>query len=141
MEQPLLDTDIYSEILRAKNASIVRTASAYRIQFGKYTLSVTTVVELVQGLQRAERIDRLPSLKEALKAEEILVLDYESAILAGQIYGKLQRTGQTIGRADPLIAGMAIRHDLRLVTGNTEHFERIVRLGFPLRLENWRGAH
>jgi predicted nucleic acid-binding protein len=67
-----------------------------------------------------------------------VTVDAAAAVVAGTIYGELQRAGQTIGRADPMIAGVALRHDLTLVTGNTQHFERIVRLGFGLRLENWR---
>jgi len=50
----------------------------------------------------------------------------------------LEKTGQTIGRADPLIAGIALQHNLILITGNTKHFERIVRLGYPLRMDDWR---
>jgi predicted nucleic acid-binding protein len=37
-----------------------------------------------------------------------------------------------------MIAGIAIRFGLTLVTGNTEHFERIRSLGYSLALENWR---
>jgi len=44
----------------------------------------------------------------------------------------------TIGRADPLIAGIALQNDLLLVTGNTRRFQRIVDLGFPLSLQDWR---
>jgi tRNA(fMet)-specific endonuclease VapC len=73
-----------------------------------------------------------------LASEEVLALDREAASIAGRIYGELERTGQTIGRLDPLIAAIAIHHDLELVTGNEKHFERVVSLGFPLRLGNWR---
>jgi predicted nucleic acid-binding protein len=37
-----------------------------------------------------------------------------------------------------MIAAVAIRHGLTLVTGNTAHYERIQRLGYLLTLENWR---
>jgi len=46
--------------------------------------------------------------------------------------------GQPIGTADPMIAAIAIEHGLQLVTGNTAHFQRIQRLGYPLTLANWR---
>jgi tRNA(fMet)-specific endonuclease VapC len=55
-----------------------------------------------------------------------------------EIYGELEKSGQTIGRADPFIAGIAIAHNLQLVSGNTKHFERIAVLGFPLSLADWR---
>jgi predicted nucleic acid-binding protein len=69
-----------------------------------------------------------------------LTLDGQTAELAGWIYGDLERTGQTIGRADPMIAAIALQHGLSLVTGNQAHFRRIAALGYPLKLENWRQA-
>jgi predicted nucleic acid-binding protein len=50
----------------------------------------------------------------------------------------LERTGQPIGRADPMIAALALRHDLTLVTGNIAHYQRIQALGYNLSLDNWR---
>ncbi len=37
-----------------------------------------------------------------------------------------------------MVAAIALRHDLTLITGNLSHFERIASLGYPLRLDNWR---
>ncbi len=65
-------------------------------------------------------------------------MDFTAAGLAGRIAGDLDRAGQTIGMADPLIAAIALEHNLELVTGNAAHFQRIVRLGYPLTLVNWR---
>ena len=62
----------------------------------------------------------------------------DTAVLAGRIYGDLERTGQPIGRADPMIAATAVARDLVLVTGNGAHYERIQQLGYALELENWR---
>ena len=68
----------------------------------------------------------------------MLPLDLDAAVLAGRMYGDLERTGQPIGRADPMIAATAIVHDLVLVTGNGAHYERIRQLGYALELDNWR---
>jgi tRNA(fMet)-specific endonuclease VapC len=138
MDEAILDTDIYSEILRAKNPKLVASAVAYRQQFGVYSLTAASVVELVTGLQKIGAFARLQAVLVALSSEEILPLDRESAIVAGKIHGELMRAGRTIGRIDPMIAGVALSRDLRLVTGNTQHYERIVHLGFPPRLDNWR---
>jgi tRNA(fMet)-specific endonuclease VapC len=70
----------------------------------------------------------------------LLPLDHERAKLAGMILGDLHRSGQPIGRIDPFIAATAIEANALLITGNTRHFERVQRLGYPLRLDNWRGA-
>jgi tRNA(fMet)-specific endonuclease VapC len=138
MEPVLLDTDTVSEIWRGKNPRVTENARIYRQEFGQYTTSAVTVVEIVKGFAHAKRDDQLPGLNQRLATEEVLPLDSVAAVLAGRIYGELDRTGQTIGRSDPMIAAIALRHGLTLVTGNTNHFQRIVDLGFPLKLANWR---
>ena len=37
-----------------------------------------------------------------------------------------------------MVAAIALQHNLVLVTGNTKHFERILNLGYPLSLHDWR---
>ena len=50
MNKALLDTDILSEILKAKNAGVVANAIKYKEGFGHFTISVITVMEIVKGL-------------------------------------------------------------------------------------------
>jgi tRNA(fMet)-specific endonuclease VapC len=138
MEKALLDTDIFSEILKGVDLNVATAASAYRAAFNQYTLSIVSVVEIVKGYHRARREARIQSFLTGLGAVELLSFDLDSAELAGRITADLERTGQPIGRADPLIAAIALRHDLTLVTGNQAHFQRIQALGYGLRLENWR---
>jgi hypothetical protein len=38
VNKALLDTDIYSEVLKAKNPSVAQNAAAYRQQHGVYTV-------------------------------------------------------------------------------------------------------
>ena len=141
MERSLLDTDTFSEVLRGRDVAIRGKANAYFSVFGRFTFSVTTVTELIEGLRRQGRDDRIASLLEKLESErhEVIPIDLEAAKIAGHIFGDLNRTGQPIGRSDPFIAAIAIREAVQLVTGNTKHFERIQSLGYPRRLENWRG--
>jgi tRNA(fMet)-specific endonuclease VapC len=117
---------------------VARNAATYRQHFGCYTISAVTVAEMVKGFQKMGREDRIQTLIAGLAAEEILPLDYDGAIIGGKIYGELEKSGQTIGRADPLIAGIALHHRLTLITGNAKHFERIIALGFPLAIRDWR---
>jgi tRNA(fMet)-specific endonuclease VapC len=138
MDRALLDTDTFSEIIKAKNTGVLRKASEYRQRFSRYTISAVTLTEIVKGLQKRDRQDLIQDLVSRLANEELLPLDRDAGVIAGRIYGELEKTGQTIGRADPLIAGIALAHNLTLVTGNTKHFERIIALGFPLSLEDWR---
>ena len=138
MDRALLDTDMFSEVLKARDQNVVRNARAYRQQFGRYTISAVTVTEMVKGFQKRGREDRIQSLVAGLVSEELLPLDRDAAVIAGRIYGELERTGQPIGRADPLFGGIALAHNLVLVTGNGKHFERVITLGFPLSLADWR---
>lgn len=43
MERSLLDTDIFSEALRARDPAIRAKADAYLDVFGRFTLSVITI--------------------------------------------------------------------------------------------------
>lgn len=139
MRKSLLDTDILSEVLKGVDQAVVSAASTYRSHHGFLTTSVVTVMEIVKRLQRVERHDRIDGfLASVSESEEVLPFGISCSTLAGRIYGDLERIGQPIGRADPMIASIAIDNDLVLVTGNTSHFERIQQLGYPLELANWR---
>ena len=139
MRKSLLDTDIFSEVLKGIDEAVVSTASRYRAEYGVLTTSAVTVMEIVKGLKRVDREDRIAGfLSNVSESEEVLSFGFSCSSLAGRIYGDLERTGQPIGRADPMIASIAIENGLALVTGNTSHFERIQQLGYPLELTNWR---
>lgn len=138
MAKSLLDTDMFSEILKGINQSIVTKAADYRAAFGFYTLSVITVMEIITGFHKLQREDRITEFQTQLRNAEILPFDRPCSELAGRIYADLERTGQPIGRADPMIAAIAIHYNLNLVTGNTAHYERIRQLDYELKLDNWR---
>jgi tRNA(fMet)-specific endonuclease VapC len=138
MDRALLDTDTLSEIMRAKNPKVIAASAAYLQQFGRYTITTLTVIEIVKGYQRRGREDRLQQFLTLIPDLDVLTLNVSSAEVAGRMIGDLERTGQPIGRADPMIAAIAIHHGLTLVTGNTAHYQRLQTLGYPLVLENWR---
>ena len=138
MNKALLDTDIYSEVLKAVDQNVARNAAAYRKANGILTISVITVMEVIQGLQKVGGSNRIPTFRNAIAPEEILSFDHDAADLAGQIAGDLDRVGRPIGRCDPMIGAIAMTHSLDLVTGNTAHYQRLQQLGYPLALVNWR---
>jgi tRNA(fMet)-specific endonuclease VapC len=69
VDKALLDTDIFSEILKGIDQNVVAHATAYRAALGHYTISVITVMEIVKGLHK------LPA---------ILILSFRGAWIAGQ---------------------------------------------------------
>jgi tRNA(fMet)-specific endonuclease VapC len=138
VSKSLLDTDILSEILKNRNPLVAARATEYRSRFGHYTISSITVMEVVCGYKRALKLDLLDTFRTRLAYVEVLPFSTGTAELAGLIDADLQNSGQTVGRADPMIAAIAIEYRLTLVTGNTAHFSRIADLGYELRLDNWR---
>jgi tRNA(fMet)-specific endonuclease VapC len=138
LDKALLDTDIFSEVLKGIDPHVVAQAIAYRAIFGRYTISTITVLEIVKGLHKMQREDRIQQFLDGLTTIDVLTLDVRSAEVAGRIYADLERTGQPIGRADPIIAAIALEHGLTLITGNQAHYQRIQNLGYELRLDNWR---
>lgn len=117
---------------------LVTRAVEYKEIFGQFTISAITIMEIVAGLHKAGRVDALRKFVGSLQAIEALPFDDECSITAGRMIADLEKTGQPIGKADPMIAAIAVRNDLMLVTGNTTHYERLQKLGYSLILDNWR---
>lgn len=138
MRRALLDTDIFSEVAKGKNETVRRRALAYTSTIGPLAISTVTVVEVVKGLRKVGREQEIDRFLANLPKLEVFPLDTIAAEHAGRIYGDLERLGQPIGRADPMIAGVALARGLVLVTGNRGHYERIIRAGHPIEIEDWR---
>lgn len=137
-QKSLLDTDIFSEILKGKNIKVITKAIAYKAIFKHYTISVITVSEIVKGWRKVNRNERVEEFLLNLNHLEVLSLDRQSAELSGLIQADLEKTGNPIGLADILIASIAISNNLILVTGNIKHYQKIQLLGYPLIINNWR---
>ena len=138
MNRALIDTDIFTEMIKGVNPIVAIHAADYRTTFSRYTVSAATMMEIVRGYQQKQASRQLQAFLNAMNTEEVIPFDQTTAELAGQIAGDLARTGQPIGVADPMIAATALLHRLDLVTGNTNHFERVRQLGYSLSLIDWR---
>jgi len=136
--EALLDTDILSEVMKGRNEAVRSRATEYLAQYAAFSISAVTALEVVKGLQKARREPELQRFVNSLSSVRVLPLGQPEAVLAGKIYGDLERLGKPIGRADPMIAATAIVHGLVLVTGNQEHYQRVCDAGYSLSLDNWR---
>lgn len=134
----LIDTDILSELMREKNATVMARADAYMQAHGALSVSTLSVFEVMQGLHRMNRLAQARSVAVWLGDCELIEFDADCAFLAGEIGGALIRTGRVIGLADTCIAATAVRHKRMLVTGNERHYEYVRTAGFALAFENWR---
>jgi tRNA(fMet)-specific endonuclease VapC len=86
------------------------------------------------------REDRVAQFEASLVAAETLPFDDVAARLAGRINADLERSGRPIGMPDVMIAAIALKNGLRLVTGNVLHFEWVRSLGYELGIEAWRSG-
>lgn len=102
------------------------------------TTSAITVAEIVYGFRRIGREDRVTQFEASLDAAAVLALDDAAARLAGRINADLERAGRVIGMPDVLIAAIALRNGLPIVTGNVAHFEHVRLVGYDLYIDNWR---
>ena len=66
MNKALLDTDILSEVGKGLDPNVVRNAAAYRSAHGFLTLSVISLMEVIQGYQRVGGLARIHAFRTAL---------------------------------------------------------------------------
>lgn len=140
MNRCLLDTDILSEIIKGRDLVVAAKARAYVAHLGRFTTSAVSVAEIIYGFRRIGREDRVSQFEASLTDAEVLPFDTAAARQAGRINADLERSGRPIGMPDVMIAGIALHHQLPLVTGNTSHFEYVRAVGYDLVFENWREA-
>jgi tRNA(fMet)-specific endonuclease VapC len=115
----IADTDVLIDYLsgRGEAAAVERY-----LRLGTLYTTVISRFELLSGAKDPKRRARLEMLLEAVPSLE---LDTESADAAGEIERALQESGNTIGMADSLIAGIVINNRSSLLTRNRRHFERV----------------
>lgn len=135
MQEALLDTDILSYYLRG-DATVVTKVETYLENFSFLTLSLITCYEVLSGLEYKQATRQIQAFEQFLADCNVLNISEESVRLSAQVAGQLERQGQIIGNSDLLIAGIALTHDLTLVTNNERHFQRIP----GLRIDNWKRA-
>lgn len=131
----LLDTDILSNLMKRTPSStlVAKVASVPAEQ--QFTSSIM-LGELVYGAHRMR--ERTASLMEKIEATllpnlPVLAFDAAAAQRYGKVRAELERLGTPIGDADMRIAAIALSNDLKVVTGNERHFQRVPELG----IENW----
>ena len=132
MSNCLLDTDTVSYYLR-NIEPVVSRAKDYLQQYGKLTISVITVFEVIYGCRKAGRVKREEEFRAFLQTSEVLSLDPSSAERAAALLVELEAKGTPIALPDLLIASIALDNDLTVVTNNQSDFGRVP----GLKLANW----
>lgn len=125
MEKVLLDTDILSEYLKGHDRNVARHAVAYARQYGIFTFTSVTVHEIVFGLEVKNATAQLQKALAWLNRNEEITPTARDYVDAAKIKANARKQGSIVELADCLIAAVAIRYGMPLVTGNIEDFQAI----------------
>jgi len=94
-------------------------------------LSVITIGELEKGIARLADSPKRATLEQWVRREladrfrtRLLVIDSGVAARWGAMVGASEARGQPLPVIDSLIAATGLRHELTVVTRNTDDFER-----------------
>ncbi len=129
----LLDTDIVSEIMKARHAQILRRAATYLRQNSHFFISAMTRYEVLRGLKAKRATTRLATFETWCQVHQVLPITDDVLELASDLYAGLHQSGRLIGDNDPIIAATALHHGLAVATRNVAHFGRIP----GLMVEDW----
>ncbi len=140
MDKSLLDTDILSEYLKGHDRNVTQHAASYAREHRVFTFTSVTVHEIVYGLEFKNASAQLTKALAWLNQNEQITPTAADYLSAATIKATARKQGSIVELPDSLIAAVAVRLDLPLVTGNTEDFQAMQRTGIALRIENWREA-
>lgn len=115
----IADTDVLIDYLAGKGEA---DAVEQLLLRGAIRTTVISRFELLSGAKNAKQLARLRQLLEVVPS---LALDDAAADAAGEIRRSLERSGNSIGMADSLIAGIVTSNHGTLLTRNRRHFERV----------------
>src|SRR5690349_10801748 len=81
---------------------------SFQQHYGQMCISSVTLMELIYGAERSAAVERnLRDIEGFIARLDVLPLDSDAAIHAGQIRAELSKTGNLIGPYDALIAAHA----------------------------------
>ena len=119
MALTVADTDVLIDFLAGKGKSAERVSR--EMESGELVTTTIARFELLSGMTpKSEK-----ALMAMLEAVPALPLDSAAADRAAVVRRTLDRSGQTIGMGDSLIAGIVLAAGGNLLTRNTRHFARV----------------
>lgn len=134
MNEALLDTDILSEVLKQKDATVVQNAANYLQQHARFAISAMTRYEVLRGLKEKGATRQIAQFETFCK--HTLVFPISDAVLdrTADLWAAGRKGGYPHRDADLVIAATALEENRVLITGNTVHFAWIP----GLVVEDWR---
>ena len=126
------DTNTCISLLRQKHPHLIARWRSAKVT--DIVLCSIVVYELRHGAESSSDPAREHKKLDVFLAPfSSLPFDDACAVKCAEIRRALERKGEMIGPHDLLVAAVALRHDLTVVTHNTREFGRLS----TLRLEDW----
>lgn len=132
MKPCLLDTDILSLFFR-NHPKVVESCNLYLQEYEKLNISLITYYEILSGLKHRDAHQQLNKFLAFSTRNQIISLTEQSVRISAEIYADLRKKGTPVDDIDLLIAGVAMAHNLVLITHNQKHFHKIE----GIQLEDW----
>jgi len=134
MDEAILDTDIMSEVLKARNRQVLNVAQQYLAQHQRFAFSAITLYEILRGLGASQATRGLNTFLKLVGDSDVLPVSVGVLFRAADLWADAGRGGYSRNDADLIIAATALESGRVLVTGNSQHFSWISGLS----LADWR---
>ena len=131
----LLDTDICSYVIRAREPRLLTVMEEQARAGADLSISAVTYAEMRLGAERSRHARRYNLAIQAFcdRLNGVLAWDRPAADQFANLQARLLDAGSPIGGNDAMIAAHALSLRRVLVTNNQKHFSRVP--GLPV--ENW----
>lgn len=127
----ILDTDTIIYFLKGMPSVTERIAS---VLAGEMNTTIINHAELLFGACNSTRKQQnLRKVETFLHNIKILPFCEQASAIFAEQKARLKKSGTLLADLDLMIASIALRHEMVLVTNNGRHFERLK----DLQLENW----
>ena len=136
MDEAIIDSDIVSELIKAKNPRVLHIGAHYLSQHQRFAFSAITFYEVCRGFLSIGAVARLTKFVQFAAASEVSPVSLPIFCRAAELWSQAYRGGHSRDDADIIIATTALESNRTLVTGNTAHFAWIPGLA----VTDWRSG-
>ena len=126
----LLDTNVFSYLIRGEGGYGAKFKS---LNPSHVKTSAMSVFELQYGIKKKNNKKLTKLVNSILENIEVLPFNSEAAMICAEICSDMKTKGKHHPVQDMVIASIALRHDLVLITHNTKDFINVP----GLQVEDW----
>ena len=108
MDEALLDTDILSEVLKAKDVHVLNRASRYLSEHQRFAFSAITLYEVVRGFRATQAHRQLENFVSLAQGSDVLPVSVVVLDRAASLWADAYTSGQPRDDADLIIAATAL---------------------------------